>query len=258
MDLGLQGAGVLVTGGAGGIGTAIVRLLAAEGARVAVHYRSSGQAAQALADEVGGVPLAADLTDESAADALVPAAVEALGRLDVCVANAGAWPAPDTAVADMSLERWRSTLDTNLTATFLTARAYLRHVATTGHGSLVMVASTAGLFGEAGHGDYAAAKAAISGGLLLSLKNELGRIAPLARVNVVAPGWTVSPMTAGRLDPADVARVTATMSLGKVATVDDIAHAVAFLASDVTAGHITGQVITVAGGMEGRLLRRPG
>jgi len=257
MDLGLRGLGVLVTGGAGGIGTAVVRRMAAEGARVAVHYRASADAADALAAEVGGVALAADLTVEVDADALVPRAVEALGRLDVCVANAGAWPSEDVPVSEMSLERWRATLDANLTATFLTARAFLRHVATTGSGSLVMVASTAGTFGEADHADYAAAKAAISGGLLLSLKNEVVRTAPRARVNVVAPGWTVSPMTADRLDPADVARVTSTMALSKVATVDDIAGTVAFLASDVVAGHVTGQVITVAGGMEGRLLRPP-
>ena len=257
MDLGFAGLGVLVTGGAGGIGTAVVRHFAAEGAQVAVHYRSSRDSAEQLAAEVGGVALEADLTDEAAADALVPAAVAALGRLDVCVANAGAWPAPDVPVAEMTLERWRATLDANLTSTFLTCRGFLRHVATTGSGSLVMVASTAGVFGEAGHADYAAAKGAISTGLLLSLKNEVARVAPRARVNVVAPGWTVSPMTAGRLDPADVARVTATMAMPKVATVDDIAATVLYLASDVMSGHVTGQVLTVAGGMEGRLLRPP-
>ncbi len=257
MDLGLRDLGVLVTGGAGGIGSAVVRRFAAEGARVAVHYRSNADGAESLAREVGGVAIGADLTVEAEADALVPKAVVALGRLDVCIANAGAWPTPDTPVSEMSLARWRETLDANLTATFLTARAFLRHVAATGTGSLVMVASTAGIFGEAGHADYAAAKAAISSGLLLSLKNEVTRTAPMARVNVVAPGWTVSPMTADRLDPADVARVSSTMALAKVATVDDIAAAVVFLGSDVMSGHITGQVITVAGGMEGRLLRPP-
>ena len=91
MDLGLAGKGVLVTGGAGGIGAATVRAFAAEGARVAIHYRTSGAEAERLAAETGGVALQADLTDEAAADALVPAAVAALGRLDVCVANAGVW-----------------------------------------------------------------------------------------------------------------------------------------------------------------------
>jgi 3-oxoacyl-[acyl-carrier protein] reductase len=258
VDLELAGRGVLVTGGAGGIGTAISRGFAAEGARVAVHYRRSAAAAEQLAADIGGVALAADLTVEADADGLVPAAAAALGRLDVVVACAGAWPRPDVPVGEMTLQRWRETLDANLTATFLTARAFARHVAGTETGSLVMVSSTAGRFGEAGHADYAAAKAAISGGLLLSLKNELVAVAPGARVNVVAPGWTVTPMTEGRLDRTAVDRATATMALRKVATVDDIAAAVMWLASDRAAGHVTGEVVTVAGGMEGRLLHDPG
>src|SRR5687768_13009781 len=154
MDLGLTGTGVLVTGASGGIGAATARLLAAEGARVGVHYHSNAEAADALAAEIGGAALRADLRDEASADALVPAAVEALGRLDACVANAGAWDPEDVPVARMSLDRWRATLDANLTATFLTARGYLRHVEATGEGSLVLVASTSGVFGEAGHADY--------------------------------------------------------------------------------------------------------
>ena len=152
------------------------------------------------------------------------------------------------------LERWESTLRANLTATFLTARAFLREVERNGHGSLVLVGSTAGRFGEAGHADYAAAKSAIQVGLLLSLKNEIVRIAPSARVNAVAPGWTVSEMTRGKLEPGDVERVTRTMSLRKVAVADDIARAVVVLASDELSGHVTGELVTVAGGMEGRTL----
>lgn len=259
MDLALAGAAVLVTGGAGGIGAATCRLLAAEGARVAVHFHASEERARALADELGGVALRADLRDEAEADALVPAAVSALGRLDGCVANAGVWPSEPLPVADLPLARWRATLDANLTATFLTARAYARHVraAGTGSGSLVLVASTAGLVGEEGHADYAAAKAAMAHGLALSLKNELVRDAPRARVNVVAPGWTVTPMTEGSLESSAVAQVTATMALRKVARADDVAAAIAWLLSERAAGHVTGQVVTVAGGMEGRLLHPP-
>jgi 3-oxoacyl-[acyl-carrier protein] reductase len=257
MDLGLAGAGVLVTGASGGIGAATARAFAAEGARVAVHFHRNREAAEALAGELGGVALGADLRDEAEADALVPAAVAALGRLDACVANAGVWPREDVPVADLPLERWRGTLAANLDATFLTARAYARHVRASGAGSLVLVASTAGRFGEAGHADYAAAKAAIAHGLALSLKNELVRDAPRARVNVVAPGWTVSPMTARDLEPSTVARVTATMALRKVAEADDVARAIVLLASPAATGHVTGEVVTVAGGMEGRLLHDP-
>ena len=111
----------------------------------------------------------------------------------------------------------------NLTTTFLTARAFLREVARNNHGSLVLVGSTAGLVGEAGHADYAAAKSAILGGLLLSLKNEIVRIAPTGRVNAVAPGWTESPMTRGHVDPEAVRRISRTMALRKVAQPEDVA-----------------------------------
>ena len=211
MELGLEGSAVLVTGASDGIGSATARVLAAEGARVGVHYHSNREEAEAVATEVGGVALQADLRNEASADALVPAAVDALGRLDACVANAGAWDPEDVPVARMSLDRWRSTLDANLTATFLTARAYLRHVEAAGEGSLVLVGSTAGIFGEAGHADYAAAKAGITQGPLLSLKNEVVASAPLERVNLVAPGWTISPMTERELTDQTIARVTATI-----------------------------------------------
>src|SRR3712207_5730788 len=169
VDLGFRDAGVLVTGASGGIGAATARAFAAEGARVGVHYHRNRDAAEDLADEIGGVALQADLRDERAADALVPAAVEALGGLSACVANAGVWPSDERHVAELDLARWQSTIDANLTASFLTARAYLRHVYAAGAGSLVFVASTAGEFGEAGHSDYAAAKAAIAYGLVRSL-----------------------------------------------------------------------------------------
>src|SRR5207249_8651005 len=158
-------------------------------------------------------------------------------------------PSDDRPVWELSLERWRSTLDANLTATFLTARAFLREVERNGGGSLVLVGSTAGIFGEAGQADYAAAKSAILVGRLLSLKNEVTRIAPLARVNAVAPGWTESPMTRGLVDPERVRAISRTMALRKVASPEDVAAQVVGLASPVVSGHVTGQIVTVAGGM---------
>src|SRR5207237_2255051 len=143
---------------------------------------------------------------------------------------------------------WEATLRVNLTATFLTARGFLESVVERGHGSLVLVGSTAGIFGEAGHADYAAAKAALVG-LLLSLKNEVVRVAPLARVNAVFPGWTESPMTRGLIDQERVDTISRTMALRKVAQPEDVARQIVVLSSEALSGHVTGQVITVAGSM---------
>jgi len=256
METGLEGKGVLVTGGGGGIGSAVARAFAAEGAHVAVHYRSSKDRAEALAEDIGGRALRADLTVESEAEALVPAAVDALGRLDVLVANAGDWPSDEIPVWDMPYERWRRYIAANLDTVFLSCRAFLRHVAQSGEGNIVIVASTAGIFGEAGHSDYAAAKGALVSGFLKSLKNEIVRIAPSGRVNAVAPGWTATDMTRDIVkDPNFVKGITRTMALNKLGAADDVARTIVALSSDEISGHVSGEVITVAGGMEGRVLR---
>ena len=255
MDFGLHDSRVLVTGGAGGIGTEIVRAFTAEGARVAVHYHTSVDAAQSLADEIGGIAVGADLTMEDQADALIPTVVKVFGGLDVCVANAGWYPTEDVPVWDIPLDRWRSVVDRNLTATFLTARGFLRHAAATKRGSLVLVGSTAGRFGEAGHADYAASKGAIISGFLASLKNEAARIGDGVRINAVAPGWTVTPKRAAAgVDAEHVERATATMARKKLASPGDVARQVVVLASDLVSPHQTGQTVTVAGGMEGRII----
>jgi 3-oxoacyl-[acyl-carrier protein] reductase len=256
MDTGLRDKGVIVTGGAGGIGTAMCRAFAAEGARVGVHYRSSGDRAFALATEIGGVAIKADLTVEEEVDALFSEAVDKLGRVDVLVANAGQWPEEDVPVWEMSLDRWRSTIAVDLDSVFLCCRAFLRHVRGTGVGNIVLISSTAGVFGEAGHADYAAAKGALSSGFLKSLKNEIVRIAARGRVNTIAPGWTMTEMARDALDdPEALPRITRTMALDKVGTAEDVARVAVSLASDEISGHVTGEVITVAGGMEGRTLR---
>jgi 3-oxoacyl-[acyl-carrier protein] reductase len=249
VETGLAGKRVLVTGGSGGIGSACAREFAAEGAHVVVHYNTGRDRAVAVAAEVGGELVQANLTVESEVDVLFGRT----GPLDMCAAVAGEWPRDDVPVWELPLERWEATLRANLTTSFLTARGFLRSVAEQGHGSLVLVGSTAGIFGEAGHADYAAAKAGLVG-LLQSLKNEVVRVAPLARVNAVFPGWTESPMTRGLIDQEQVGRISRTMALRKVARPEDVARQIVVLASDELSGHVTGQVITVACGMEVRVV----
>jgi 3-oxoacyl-[acyl-carrier protein] reductase len=232
VETGLRGKRVLVTGGSGGIGSACARAFAAEGAEVVVHFHRGAARAETVAAEVGGIALGADLTDESEVEALFDRA----GDLDVCAAVAGAWPPGDVPVWELPLDRWEQTLRANLTTSFLTARGFLRGVARRGHGSLVLIGSTAASFGEAGHADYAAAKSGLVG-LLLSLKNEVVRVAPRARVNAER-----------------VRQISRTMALRKVAQPEDVARQVVLLASDELSGHVTGQIVTVAGGMEGRVV----
>ncbi|HVS63094.1 MAG TPA: SDR family oxidoreductase [Thermoanaerobaculia bacterium] len=272
METGLRGDRVLITGGAGGIGSAIARTLAEEGAHVAIQYRTSSEAAGRLRDELQETfdilapPLPADLRDELEVERMFEYALSALERLDGLVVNAGVWPEQSTPIARMSLEQWQDTLDVNLTGAFLCCRAFLRHLeARAAQGpaapggaveraSIVLIGSTAGIFGEEGHGDYAASKAALAG-LMLTLKNEIVRICARGRVNLVHPGWVATPMAEAALEDQElVARVTSTMALRKVATADDVARAVVFLLSDRLAGHLSGASLPIAGGMEGRLL----
>jgi 3-oxoacyl-[acyl-carrier protein] reductase len=206
----------------------------------------------------------ADLTRESDVRRLFGVAAKKFGGVDTLVANAGSWETRDIPLHQMTLRQWRATLDTVLTSVFLSTREFLKLVARQRHGNAVLIASTAGVFGEAGHADYASAKAAMAYGLTRTLKNEIARIAPHTknycggRVNCICPGWTIVPRNAGKLGNAAIVRkVTATMALPQIARADDIANLAVFLSSDKLARHVTGQTILVAGGMEGRWLWQP-
>ena len=255
MDTDLAGRVVLITGAARGIGAATARAFAGEGARVLVNYRASREQAEDLAASLpDAIAVQADVSREDDVDRLFAAAVERYGRIDVCVCNA-AIDSPPAPAVDIDAARFRRVVDVNLTGTFLVARAFLRRVRVQRSGNLILIGSTAGIFGEEGHADYAATKAALTGGLLPTLKNEIARLAPLGRVNAVCPGWTETEMAAPALsEPGALDRITQTMPLRKVAQPDDVARQIVVLASDRLSGHVSGQVVVVAGGMEGRLL----
>jgi 3-oxoacyl-[acyl-carrier protein] reductase len=264
MNSELSGKVILITGAAGGIGSALAAGFAAEGARLILHYRRNRAPAAALQRKLQGVKtllVRADLTRETPVKQLFAESIAVFGRVDTLVANAGSWEVRDVPLQTMSLRQWRLTLDGVLTTTFLSLREFFRVVGRQKHGNAVLIGSTAAVFGEAGHADYAAAKAALTYGLTRSLKNEIARLAPHrrdycgGRINCICPGWTMVPRLAGKLRQAAMIRKTvATMALPQLARPEDIAHAAVFLSSDKLARHITGQVMVLAGGMEGRVL----
>lgn len=268
MDTHLKGKVVLVTGASGGIGSAIARQFAAEGASLVLHYRSNISSAKGLIHElktkVDCALVKADLTREADVRRMFAAAKKQFGRIDTLIANAGSWESRDLPLHRMTLKQWQHTQNAVLTSAFLCAREFLELVEKQRQGNMVFIASTAGVFGEAWHADYAAAKSAMAFGLTRTLKNEIARIAPFrknycgGRVNCVCPGWTVVPRTEEKLrDPSVVRRVVATRALPQIGRPEDVANAVVYLSSDELARHVTGQTLIVAGGMEGRLLWRP-
>jgi 3-oxoacyl-[acyl-carrier protein] reductase len=251
----------LITGASGGIGSATARAFAVEGSTLVLHCHRNRRAAEALAGELGVASLVvqADAADEGAVDRMYREAVSRFGRLHGVVVNAGIWIEQEVPLHRMTLAQWRETMEADLTGAFLTCRGFLRHLAETPRedASMVLVASTAALFGEENHTDYSAAKAAMAYGMTRSLKNEIVRLAPLGRVNCVCPGWVMTPMAAAAMeDPGALRRVTATMALRKIASPEDVARAIVYLSSSRLAGHLSGTILPIAGGMEGRWLHR--
>ncbi|MEM1244954.1 MAG: SDR family oxidoreductase [Acidobacteriota bacterium] len=257
----LEGSRVLLTGATGGIGRETAKVLAAAGARLALQTRTQQEAALKLAEELPNGPHAvgvADLRSEAETQALFAAAAEKLGGLDGLVVNAGVYK-PTVPAWELELEQWRDTLAVNLEGAFLCCREFLRCLRDrpTDRASIVLIGSTASVFGEAGHVDYSVSKAGL-GGLLRTLKNEIGQLCALGRINLVHPGWVVTPMAEEALaEPGAVERITQTMPLRKVATPADVAGAILYFLSPTLSGHVSGSELTVAGGMEGRVLHRP-
>ena len=258
MNTGFQSKHVVVTGASSGIGFDSISLFLAEGARVTACYKSNPRNLATLKDtypeRLNVVKV--DVRNESEVASLFKEANTVFGRVDVTVANAGIASDEGVSVHEMPIEKWQETLSVNLTGVFLCAKHFFANLKKFpgDDASLVLVGSTAGEIGQTLYSDYSTSKAGLRG-LLMTLKNEIVHLAIGGRVNLVNPGWTVTPMTEGELsDKEFVSRILQTIPLRKVATPSDIAHAILYLSSDKLAGHVSGQTITVAGGMDGRVL----
>lgn len=261
MDTELKNKHVMITGASGGIGLTTAKLFLEEGARVTAHYNTN----------LGDLPslqklypnkihlLKADLRKDSDVIQLFDKAIDHFQRIDVLVANAGIWPEKDTLIHEISLEQWQNTLAVNLTGIFLCTKYFFQNLKNfpQENASLILIGSTAGVFGEPGHSDYSATKAALIG-LTKSLKTEITHLARIGRVNLINPGWTATPMAGDHIqNEQEMKRITQTIPLKKIAKTEDIANLIIFLSSDKLAGHISGSSVTIAGGMDGRVLFLP-
>ena len=243
----LAGARTLVTGASGALGRAFARRLAAEGADLVLHYHANAKQADELAAEIlsnGGsaVVLGADLSTVAGAESIVDQAQEALGGLDVLINNAGT--TRDNLLMRMSDEQWDTVMNTNLRSAFVCSRRAVRAMIRQRSGRIINITSVVGLRGNAGQANYAAAKAGLIG-FTRALAQEVGSRG--ITVNAVAPGFVISPLTDVIPDKLRE-KALGGIPLGRFADPDDIAGAVAFLASD-DAAYVTGHVLTVDGGL---------
>ena len=239
----LSGMAALVTGASGGIGSAVAKAFAGQGARVALSGTRE-EVLRGVQAEIGGeaVVLPCNLSDAAAVDALVPQAVEAMGKLDILVNNAGV--TRDNLAMRMKDEEWSDVIRINLEAAFRLARAALKPMMRARHGRIISVTSVVGATGNPGQANYAASKAGLVG-LSKALAQEVASRG--ITVNCIAPGFIASPMT-DALPDAQKEALLGRIPIGKLGEGNDVAAAAVYLASR-EAAYVTGQTLHVNGGM---------
>ncbi|TAL06161.1 MAG: 3-oxoacyl-[acyl-carrier-protein] reductase [Chloroflexota bacterium] len=243
----LTGKSAVVTGGSRGIGRAIALRLALQGADVAFSYRGNAAAAEETAAAIRAtgrqaLPVQADVSQPEAADALIKAALEAFGKVDILVNNAGI--TRDDLIMRMSLEAWQDVINTNLSGAFYAIKAVARPMLKARGGRIINITSVSGQAGQTGQANYSSAKAGLIG-LTKATARELASRG--ITCNAVAPGFVLTELTQDLAQPLQD-EITSRTPLGRFGTPEEIANAVAFLASD-DAAYITGQVLAVDGGL---------
>lgn len=245
----LTGKVAIITGASRGIGAATAVKFAEAGIRgMVISFNRERQAAEQVAAEckklgAQAITLRADVSRVAAVDRMVQTALAHFGSLDILVANAGIWK--EAAIETMTEREWNETIDVNLKSIFACSRAAARVMTQRRRGTMILVSSTAGQRGEPFHSHYAATK----GGIISMTKSLAAELGPRGiTVNCVAPGWVATDMTEEAMnDPKQRRRIRELIPLGRVATPDEIAGPILFLASDL-ASHVNGEVLNVNGG----------
>jgi len=257
---------VLITGSAGGIGTSIAQRFLEQGAKVSLHFYTQNDTHKPLLNQYPHHTYAiqANAANELEVENCLKKATSKFGMCHILIVNHAIYEKINAPVDQMSLKQWQNNVDVNLTGVFLFVREFCKQLRSyarqmspqeleQAHASIVVIGSTAGKFGKEEHIDYATIKSGLMYGFTRTLKNEIVKIIPRGTVNCVAPGWTRTKMIDTGINEGLHYKEFQSTPLTKLATTDDVATTILFVSSPL-GGHLSGNLVMVDGGMEGRVL----